>query len=1099
MMPPDLWGAFPDAGGTAVADPYSAFPDVEKNDPFASFPDADTRTTDSSKLTPRQRYEAEKRLADPTWEGIRSVNDVGAIPAPLIEGALRYGTPPGWAQLINEKIAPDALVTKIGKGVLGGTSEALAGFTTPENLAALAIMPQAKLAQVLLAAGFEAEALRNLPSQIRAYGDATGAEEKAKIATGIAVSLGLPAVGAAHGLRGEPEVQAPRRWPQPDRQPEQVAAQSETQSIQESPVPSADIRTQSETVAPTDTVRQSEASFLPESQPIAPRIEAAIAEIQRRNAPGEMNSGTPDQPAETIQPPVNAVDIPASVDSNTEATIRQTQAENVPVEKTNQIDNPPPESSTTSTKNATTDLEREARGIEPAVEAAKRDFGTVWDEAGAATKADPAAPQRLVESLKENPRSATDTEDALLLRRQIEVQNEHDAAVRAVNEATDAGKRSEAQSRLERVRDDLQTVYDVGKAAGTATGRGLNARKMLARNDFTLAKMEAETRAIVNEGRPLSVPQLAEIKVLHERIKTAEAKVAAYEARDEFNAALKQAKADARKAGFKPVEFLDRQAERARERIVARRGKLFSDPLGVAQVAHLADEAIIGASHVARGVTKFADWSAQMVKEFGERIKPHLQALFAKSQSLHSEASKMRAATPEERLARALVGDKKRLAGRIEQIQKDTQSGNFEKPAKRPPRMDKEKSDLLFDLGRAKDAYNKKLIESRLNRQSVPRKAVRYAGEIINTSRAIKTSFDVSAVLRQGGWLGMSHPYQLSARNLSRMFEAMKSERGQHRINAEIMSRPNAAKYIRDGLLTDDSGSLSKMEEAYMSRWAKHIPGVAASERAYTTFLNMQRADAFDLLTSKLSRNGVATLAEEKIISNYIKVATGRGDMGKLAGAAVPLSTVFFAPRYVLSRFQLLTGQPLWKMTGEGSWRVRRLIAKEYGRSLTGVAVVLGLGIAAGATVETDPRSSDFMKLKFGNTRVDPMMGLSQATVLLSREISGRRMDARRRLIPIRGKVPYGQPNSFDIAASFLRSKLSPFLASTVNVATGKDVVGNPATIGTEAKAFFVPLSFGDVADAMKEEGVPKDIAIALAAIFGMNVQNYDSTKRTRR
>jgi hypothetical protein len=102
---------------------------------------------------------------------------------------------------------------------------------------------------------------------------------------------------------------------------------------------------------------------------------------------------------------------------------------------------------------------------------------------------------------------------------------------------------------------------------------------MLAANDFSLAKMEAETRAVVNKGKPLSAKQAADVKALHERIATAEAKVAGYEARDAFNEALKQAQTEARKTGGGLQGFLDQQAARARERIVARRGKLYLIPL----------------------------------------------------------------------------------------------------------------------------------------------------------------------------------------------------------------------------------------------------------------------------------------------------------------------------------------------------------------------------------------------------------------------------------------------------------------------------------------------------------------------------------------
>jgi hypothetical protein len=77
----------------------------------------------------------------------------------------------------------------------------------------------------------------------------------------------------------------------------------------------------------------------------------------------------------------------------------------------------------------------------------------------------------------------------------------------------------------------------------------------------------------------------------------------------------------------KIVATLDTQAEAARARIRARSGQLKAglDP------SELADYAIIGASHIAKGVVRFADWSKAMVGEFGDRVKPHLKEIFAAS------------------------------------------------------------------------------------------------------------------------------------------------------------------------------------------------------------------------------------------------------------------------------------------------------------------------------------------------------------------------------------------------------------------------------------------------------------------------------------
>jgi hypothetical protein len=165
---------------------------------------------------------------------------------------------------------------------------------------------------------------------------------------------------------------------------------------------------------------------------------------------------------------------------------------------------------------------------------------------------------------------------------------------------------------------------------------------------------------------------------------------------------------------------------------------------------------------------------------------------------------------------------------------------------------------------------------------------------------------------------------------------------------------------------------------------------------------------------------------------------------------------------------------------------------------LGGLSVIYGLGMLAGATVEEDPRSSDFGKLKFGNTRVDPMMGLSQNTVLSSRVASGESKSLSGKVKNIRGVVPYGGQTTFDVLSTFARSKLAPVPGTAVDIVTGKNVVGEKTTPASALANLAVPLSFRDIADIMQEQGIAKGTAIEMLSILGMGVQNFQPrTNRT--
>jgi len=414
----------------------------------------------------------------------------------------------------------------------------------------------------------------------------------------------------------------------------------------------------------------------------------------------------------------------------------------------------------------------------------------------------------------------------------------------------------------------------------------------------------------------------------------------------------------------------------------------------------------------------------------------------------------------------------------MEAVQKRIAAGDYTRPEKPAPiPKTKEVKEAEFQLAQEKKKFNEGLFKADLEKRSAGRKAFDTTREVFNTARAIQTSADLSAVLRQGGFIAIGHPLR-AAKAIPSMLKSFLSERGEHAVNSEILARPNAPKYAESKLYLHDPNDLrlSKMEEAYMSRWANKIPGVSHSQRAYTTFLNRLRADSFDAMTEAMGREPLP--AEAQAIANFINVATGRGTLAQAGAAAVNLNTFLFSPRYLSSRFELLAGQPFYK----GTAATRVAIAKEYARTLGGLAVIYTLGKLAGATIESDPKDSDFGKLKFGNTRVDLMMGLAQVTTFEAR------------LGSVLSKFAKGEkikPGEGDFLARFIRSKLAPVPASVIDAATGKDIVGQPVTRTSAATRLVKPLVIDDIVKTMEEQGIERGTAISLLIILGMSSQTY--------
>lgn len=1284
------------------------------------------------------------------------------------------------------------------------------------------------------------------------------------------------------------------------------------------------------------------------------KFEPDIFDEAMRRASGEEPS--PEAAAPTDEPPVAMTPAPEPEPANAEPTPPP-----VPTEPPGAAQpTAPAERGPTTIKNAHTDAERVKRGLPAAFEPLRRTFGRVWDEAMAILDRNPEAARDLVNDLESNPHGLEDYEDALLLHRQVELENAHDDALDALTRAVDdgTGNLEDLRAAEGRALNELQRLYDVDKSAGTATAQGLNARKMLANRNFTLAKMLSEKRA-ANAGLDPTPEQAAEIVVLQAEIKrltdlNAE-KEKAWKEKD-AQAALDHAvkamvdhveaeqapeppapAAEPPKKGklAKVLEALSEKAKEARARIAARRGQF---NVGMDPVAIL-DHAIVGAELIAKGAKTLGRFTVKLVTEFGEYVREHAEPIYAMARQLHAEAmsprdlpaerqairdgikealgegdsltdlrayvqklalnlvragintrdelvatvhadlhsvlpevterqakdlisgygdfkpldpeaakatlrdlkgqlqqigkledmaageapkrtgvqrrevsavesdlirqvneaknkggfrvtdpaSQLKSAqdaqrarvktqirdlseqivtgekrkrgaalepdestarlmalrdrlrqtlrdiegtpemTPEQRTQAAIAaadrstaeferqveeedfarkagkpilstpeyeaaiarrdaaraerdafkalddatlqqkerertqtlrrqievideklktgdmstgtraeplltpaqqalvaerdamlallnklrrestakpaeerqmesllkqideldrklstGDidprtrlpvpplspeaerqmairdalrreildqraaarprltpeelalkvwKTRALNRMADLQDKINRGDFTIPERKPTPTNPENTRIAYDLERVKQKYYEGLVADRM-RQRGPIAKIFGAGiESLNLGRAIQTSYDMSGVLRQGGFVTISHPLR-TLHSLPDMFRAAASEANAHALNEALWNRPNGSEYRQAKLAMTDSRTqtLQQMEEAYMSRWLKSLVAdlgaddwtlkrglqhvintplglVRASERAYTYILNRMRADSYDALKKTLGMSRDITLEESRAIARFINIATGRPSLGSTFDKAAPaMNAVFFAPKYVASRFMLLADPLSGFSVSGGTGRVRAAVAGEYARYLAGMGLIYGLyQFATGRKVETDPRSADFGKLRFGNTRVDPLSGIAQITTLLAREGTQSTVNSKgdSRTLHDAGKdapkderVRYGSSDAALEMWRFTRTKFAPAIGKMVDVLSGKDVVGNPVNWKQALATLAVPLSFGDIAAGMKEQGVVGGTALGLIAILGAGVQNYaDKTK----
>lgn len=472
---------------------------------------------------------------------------------------------------------------------------------------------------------------------------------------------------------------------------------------------------------------------------------------------------------------------------------------------------------------------------------------------------------------------------------------------------------------------------------------------------------------------------------------------------------------------------------------------------------------------------------------------PELKALKAERdllkdllKTLRDEAKPKK--TPEEIAQKAF---KTRTENQIKEYERRLREKDFAPKPKKPKReLSDNELKLRMKLDQVRRDFDRMLVEHKLANRGNLTIAKDSVIEAMNLVKALKSSYDVSAVGRQGFFAVISHPIR-GFRNAAEMFRALKSEEYAYRIEMEIRGRKNYPLYQEAGLaLTERGGQGSKVEELYRSRWAQAIPGIPASERAFVSFLNLMRCDLFDAMHESAFGGGKSTAAERAKLAQFANEATGRGTIKGFEQALQGLGTFMWAPKLVLSRFQMVLGHSLFG----GTKATRMAIAKEYGRILTGIGIIYTVSSLLGADIETDPRSSDFGKIQIGDTRIDVLAGVSQATVFMSRIITGETKSITTGEIrPIAGDfVPYGGTTTWDVISNFLRTKLTPVLGVAINLRQGRNIVGEKVTMYDIPEETLVPLPVLDIYDAMVAEGVPVGAALGILGLFGVGIQTYE-------
>jgi len=354
--------------------------------------------------------------------------------------------------------------------------------------------------------------------------------------------------------------------------------------------------------------------------------------------------------------------------------------------------------------------------------------------------------------------------------------------------------------------------------------------------------------------------------------------------------------------------------------------------------------------------------------------------------------------------------------------------------------------------------------------------------------RSLMASLDLSAPLNQGwGMLSRKQFYT----SLGKMFKYAISKNDFRDLQAEIITDPQYSLAKKSGLrLTELGDKLELREEQFMSSLLDKVPGIAASQRAYTGFLNKLRFDVFKDLIKKAEVSGEDISIGSKSTEDIAKVVnnfTGGARVGKLEQATPALNAIFFSPRKITSTLQMIN--PLNYLDPKISKTAKLAATRNLIGSLSMSAGVIALyGLLSGNKQETNPTSSDFGKIKSGDTRLDISGGNATYANILSRLITQRMKSSTGITRPL--GTDYGQTSGADLIAQFLRYKTSPNASLFIDIVSGANAIGEKKTIPQSIIDRFKPMFANSVVELLQSDTDGK-FGFALTGLLGAGLNTY--------
>ena len=448
------------------------------------------------------------------------------------------------------------------------------------------------------------------------------------------------------------------------------------------------------------------------------------------------------------------------------------------------------------------------------------------------------------------------------------------------------------------------------------------------------------------------------------------------------------------------------------------------------------------------------------------------------------------------------------LSQRIEDAKIAMEAGERRTPNSNP-------TDVEMEYGMAVVAFEKyvEAIQHKAAKKAIPQKLktwfnifnLELLSDIAGTAKSIRAAMDNSFIGRQGikvFYLGATGNFGAGKVWMDTFMKSIKTIIGSlsgkpvmDTLRAEILSDPQYDLMRRAKVAT------AVAEEEFPVHWPSKIPAIGrlfkASEEAFTASAYYMRYRTAKMYFDIAKKSGVDLNDKNELESIGILVnsLTARGDTGNYGAKDDLINRVFWSPKMIKSNIDVYTAH---RFNQNMSKFAHKQAARNLIRIIMGQAAVLFIAnMVWPDSVETDPTSSDFGKIKIGNTRFDISGGSMSMFVLALRLAKGEFKASSGRTVEL-DSGGYGGMDSMDLVWNFMENKFSPAANAAKQTLMvmhgGQDWrTGKEMTWATVAEGLVVPLPVESAIELMQDPDSAPVLAAMLAEIHGISAQNYKS------